>query len=209
MNALMTKNVSTNGVLSSALAFLAVAGWGAFAYVSWSATTNERALQIQIARLSSNQTGLSADRKGQGEELATTRTIYPSPYGTSPSRPAQSVSSESPTAAVVRAPVGPTAPSAEPATPVQHAAHAYSGPPAPPQSSDTSAEPMATNSAAVPDANRVDINTASVEDLNRLGGRFGKAIIAARPYTSTDELVSRRVLTRSTFSQIRDQITAN
>jgi DNA uptake protein ComE-like DNA-binding protein len=58
-------------------------------------------------------------------------------------------------------------------------------------------------------ATRVDINTASVEELNRLGGRFGRAIVAGRPYASTDELVSKRVLTRSTFSQIKDQITAN
>jgi DNA uptake protein ComE-like DNA-binding protein len=56
---------------------------------------------------------------------------------------------------------------------------------------------------------RVDINIASVEDLNRLGGRFGRAIVASRPYTSVDELISKRVLTRSTFSQIKDQITAN
>jgi DNA uptake protein ComE-like DNA-binding protein len=55
----------------------------------------------------------------------------------------------------------------------------------------------------------VDINTASLEELNRLGGRFARAIIAGRPYTTIDELVSKRVLTRATFSQIKDQITAN
>ena len=60
-----------------------------------------------------------------------------------------------------------------------------------------------------PDPARVDINTASVEELNRLGGRFGRAIIAGRPYASIDDLVSKRVLSRSTFSQIKDQITAN
>jgi DNA uptake protein ComE-like DNA-binding protein len=56
---------------------------------------------------------------------------------------------------------------------------------------------------------RVDINTAPADDLNRLGGRFAKAIIRGRPYGSVDELVSKQVLTRSTFSQIKDQITAN
>ena len=59
------------------------------------------------------------------------------------------------------------------------------------------------------DPERVDINAASAEDLNRLGGRFAKAIIASRPYGSVDDLVSKRVLTRSTFSQIKDRITAN
>ena len=56
----------------------------------------------------------------------------------------------------------------------------------------------------------VDINTASVDELNSLGGgRFGRVVVAGRPYASIDELVSKRVLTRSTFSQIKDQITAN
>jgi Helix-hairpin-helix motif len=55
----------------------------------------------------------------------------------------------------------------------------------------------------------IDINTASAADLNRLGERFGKAIIAGRPYRSVDELVSKRVLKRSTFSRIKDRITVN
>jgi DNA uptake protein ComE-like DNA-binding protein len=54
----------------------------------------------------------------------------------------------------------------------------------------------------------VNINTASVEELNRLGGRVARAIIAGRPYTTIDELVSKRVLTRATFNQIKAQITA-
>jgi len=59
------------------------------------------------------------------------------------------------------------------------------------------------------DSRLVDINTASVDELNSLGGRFGRAIVAGRPYATIDDLVSRRVLSRSTFSQIKDQITAN
>jgi len=55
----------------------------------------------------------------------------------------------------------------------------------------------------------ININTASADDLNRLGLRFGKAIIAARPYRSVGELVSKRVLKRFTFSRIKDRITAN
>jgi len=55
----------------------------------------------------------------------------------------------------------------------------------------------------------IDINTASADDLNRLGERFGKAIIAGRAYRSVHELVSKRVLKRSTFSRIKDRITVN
>ena len=69
-----------------------------------------------------------------------------------------------------------------------------------------SAEPVGL---AASDPARVDINTAPADDLNRLGGRFAKAIIRGRPYGSVDELVSKRVLSRSTLSQIKDQITVN
>jgi hypothetical protein len=72
-------------------------------------------------------------------------------------------------------------------------------------------QPMAAEPAGATacESERVDINTASADDLNRLGGRIGKAIIAGRPYRSADELVSKRVLTRSTFNQIKDRITAS
>src|SRR5215204_3336755 len=68
---------------------------------------------------------------------------------------------------------------------------------------------MASTTAEASDSKLIDINTASVDELNSLGARFGRAIVAGRPYTTIDELVSKRVLTRSTFSQIKDQITAN
>jgi len=68
---------------------------------------------------------------------------------------------------------------------------------------------MASTTAEASDPKLVDINTASVDELNSLGGRFGRAIVAGRPYTTVDELVSKRVLTRSAFSQIKDRITAN
>ena len=70
----------------------------------------------------------------------------------------------------------------------------------------TAAEPVGSTTSK---RELIDINTASANDLNRLGGRFGKAIIAGRPYRSIDELVSKRVLTRSAFSQIKDRITVN
>ena len=73
-------------------------------------------------------------------------------------------------------------------------------------------EPSSQPSAPVVPASEpklLDINTASADDLNRLGERFGKAIIAGRPYRSVGELVSKRVLKRSTFSRIKDRITVN
>ena len=73
-------------------------------------------------------------------------------------------------------------------------------------------EPSSQPSAPVVPASEpklIDINTASADDLNRLGERFGKAIIAGRPYRVVGELVSKRVLKRSTFGRIKARITVN
>ncbi|WP_246685715.1 helix-hairpin-helix domain-containing protein, partial [Methylobacterium sp. WL103] len=55
----------------------------------------------------------------------------------------------------------------------------------------------------------VDLNTASVADLNGLrgGGSIGRAIIQRRPYASIDQLLSKRVLSRATYDKIKDQVT--
>ena len=77
-----------------------------------------------------------------------------------------------------------------------------------PTAQPTPADGSETATAEPADAQLVDINSASSDELDRLGGRFGKTIVRNRPYRSIDELVSRRILTRSTFGQIRDRITA-
>ena len=68
----------------------------------------------------------------------------------------------------------------------------------------TPAEPPAQ-----PTAGTVDLNTASLAELNGLrgGGMIGKAIIAKRPYASPGDLLSKRVLSRATYERIKDQIT--
>ena len=55
----------------------------------------------------------------------------------------------------------------------------------------------------------VDLNSASVADLNRLrgGGNIGRAIAAKRPYTAVSDLLTKRVLSRTTFERIREQVT--
>jgi DNA uptake protein ComE-like DNA-binding protein len=77
-----------------------------------------------------------------------------------------------------------------------------------PSSPESSSQPSAPVVPAT-EPKLLDINTASADALNRLGERFGKAIIASRPYRSVGELVSKRVLKRSTFSRIKDRITVN
>ena len=70
----------------------------------------------------------------------------------------------------------------------------------------TRVEAPATSTSS--DPKRVNINTASVNELNGLGGRLGKAIIRRRPYRSIEDLVSKRILTRAVFNRIKDRIVA-
>jgi len=75
------------------------------------------------------------------------------------------------------------------------------GPQAAPNTSDET--PIATGAPA----RGIDLNSASVEELNALGGgRIGRAIVSGRPYRSPDELLHKRVLSRATFEQIKGQI---
>ena len=80
----------------------------------------------------------------------------------------------------------------------------------------TAAKP-ATHSAAsakqatAPAADLVDINTASVEELMALPGIgeiYAKKIVAGRLYKSKYELVTRRIVPRSTYSKMRELVIA-
>jgi DNA uptake protein ComE-like DNA-binding protein len=222
MKAHSIRAVAARRGVTLALTVLAVSGWGAFAYASWSAARTERALQSQITRLNTDRNGVAPARKQQGPETAATRTVYPAPYGTSPPTPAQVAPLVAPQTAALTSSGQLSLLVTEQAGAEQQAApRSPSTVPASPQPSvqpittelvtrdvpDT--RRMASTTAEASDPKHVDINTASVDELNSLGGRFGRAIVAGRPYTTIDELVSKRVLTRSTFSQIKDQITAN
>lgn len=70
-------------------------------------------------------------------------------------------------------------------------------------------QPQRDPAPAVPAAaGRVDLNTASLAELNGLrnGGMIGRAIVQGRPYASLEDLVAKRVLNRATFERIRDQV---
>lgn len=59
-----------------------------------------------------------------------------------------------------------------------------------------------------PVADLVDLNRASVEQLNALkgAGPLGRAIVKGRPYKSVDDLMKKRVLRRQVFEKIKDQV---
>ena len=72
--------------------------------------------------------------------------------------------------------------------------------------------PTTTTGGAAPAVSMTNINTATATDLDKLP-QIGKAraarIIKGRPYTTTDELVSKKVLPMSVYNKIKTQITAS
>lgn len=119
-----------------------------------------------------------------------------------------------PSAALPRAPVATSAPVPSPQPQAEMPA-----PQAPPAAEPEVPQPaQPTGQAAVDEANDtagpralalVDINVASVAELNGLrgGGSIGRAIVQRRPYTAIDQLLSKRVLSRATYDKIKDQVT--
>ena len=54
----------------------------------------------------------------------------------------------------------------------------------------------------------VDLNRASLEELNSLGaGLIGRRIIYRRPFASPEDLLGRRVLNSRDYARIRDRVT--
>lgn len=60
---------------------------------------------------------------------------------------------------------------------------------------------------AVPAGEGVDLNTASLDQLNGLSaGRIGRAIVGGRPYAAPQDLVDRRILSRASFERIKGRV---
>ena len=73
------------------------------------------------------------------------------------------------------------------------------------------AKPAASATAATP-ADKLDINTATADQLKAfpgIGDAYSKRIIDGRPYTAKNQLVSRGVLPENVYNKIKDSIVAS
>ena len=71
--------------------------------------------------------------------------------------------------------------------------------------------PTAAKPSATADADKIDINTATPDQLKNIkgiGDAYSKRIIAGRPYTAKNQLSTRGILPPATYNAIKDQIIA-
>jgi DNA uptake protein ComE-like DNA-binding protein len=72
-------------------------------------------------------------------------------------------------------------------------------------------DPMAQATQRAPGGEKLDINTASVaqlEALKGIGPVRAAAIVKGRPYKGKDDLVRRKILPQSVYDEISDEIIA-
>ena len=72
-------------------------------------------------------------------------------------------------------------------------------------------KPSAAKTSAVADTDKLDINTATPDQLKALkgvGDAYSKRIIDGRPYTAKNQLTTRGIVPTATYNGIKDLIVA-
>ena len=99
---------------------------------------------------------------------------------------------------------------AQPASTTPNAASPTATAPAMP-GSPKAPDTMSRSTAAMPNTDLVDINTATATQLKALPGvseSDSAKIVQSRPYSDKSQLVSKKVVSETTYDKIKDHIVA-
>ena len=80
-----------------------------------------------------------------------------------------------------------------------------------PAISHAQAKPTATKHTAADATSKIDINTATIDQLKAIpgiGDAYSKRIVDGRPYANKSQLLSKGILPAATYNKIKDQIIA-
>ena len=80
-----------------------------------------------------------------------------------------------------------------------------------PAISHAQAKPTATKPTAADATSKIDINTATIDQLKAIpgiGDAYSKRIVDGRPYANKSQLLSKGILPAATYNKIKDQIIA-
>ncbi len=204
------------GALSVALAAgLLLTGWQI-----WPSSAEPKATETPVAAIGQqSEAGVQppAPQSGTGPSVQVAD-AGPAPSYSTPVDPASPPPPSGTALQFDPTPIGGHPATSAPAAAVAAAAQPETSPPpaaetpaAPATSDVTGAVGKEASLAENPDAagGLVDLNTGSFEELNTIegGGPVGRAIIKGRPYTSPEQLVTKKVLRRSIYEKIKDKIT--
>ena len=79
------------------------------------------------------------------------------------------------------------------------------------QAKPTATKPVATKPATADATSKIDINTATIDQLKAIpgiGDAYSKRIVDGRPYANKSQLLSKGILPAATYNKIKDQIIA-